>query len=74
VKLDDFVNSADAIMAESDERRQGDGDRTVPYSPYDDHFEDDEDELEPEFSTYFTDQKVEIPTFPDDDQVNVHLN
>ena len=42
--------------------------RTAPYSQYDGHFEDYEDE-EPEFSTYFTDQKVEIPTFPDDDKV-----
>lgn len=32
---------------------------------WEDDFED-----ESEFSTYFTDQKVEIPTFPDDDKVS----
>lgn len=28
---------------------------------------EDDTEEEPEFSTYFADNKVEIPTFPDDD-------
>lgn len=32
--------------------------------------DEDIDEDDPEFSTYFSDQKVEIPTFPDDDKVN----
>jgi hypothetical protein len=63
------VNSADVIMAVNTERHQSDGDRSVPYAQYEDHFEDDDDELEPEFSTYFSDQKVDIPTFPDDDKV-----
>lgn len=36
-------------------------------------WEDDLDE-DPEFSTYFTDQKVEIPTFPDDDKVSNNEN
>ncbi|KAG5680492.1 hypothetical protein PVAND_009999 [Polypedilum vanderplanki] len=56
-------------MAESDERHHDESDRTVPYINYEDHFEDEEDDLGPEFSTYFSDQKVEIPTFPDDDKV-----
>jgi hypothetical protein len=36
-------------------------------------WEDDPDEDEPEFSTYFADQKVEIPTFPDDEKVSLQF-
>jgi hypothetical protein len=32
-------------------------------------WEDDLDEDEPQFSTYFAENKVEIPSFPDDDKV-----
>lgn len=32
-------------------------------------WEDEDAEDDTEFSTYFSDQKVEIPTFPDDDKV-----
>lgn len=36
-----------------------------PIVEWEDDFEDDD----PEFSTYFSDQKVEIPSFPDDEKV-----
>lgn len=56
-------------MAVDNRGYNNDNDRAVPSTQYDGTFEDYEDD-EPEFSTYFTDQKVEIPTFPDDDKVS----
>lgn len=53
---------------------QSDNERTDPPSIYDDHFEEDEEDLEPEFSTYFSDQKVEIPILPDDNNVSIRKN
>ena len=43
-----------------------------PIVEWEDDFEDDD----PEFSTYFSDQKVEIPSFPDDEKVSkaAHLS
>lgn len=41
-----------------------------PIVEWEDDFEDDDD---PEFSTYFSDQKVEIPSFPDDEKVIFHI-
>ncbi len=39
------------------------------------HINDWEDDTadDPEFSTYFSDQKVEIPEFPDESQVKVNF-
>lgn len=45
-----------------------DSGRILPRNQSSDWEDDNEDESE--FSTYFTDQKVEIPTFPDDDKVS----
>jgi hypothetical protein len=55
-------------MSQNNRNYVDDSGRILPHnqtSEWDD-LEDD-----PEFSTYFSDQKVEIPSFPDDERVSV---
>lgn len=44
-----------------------DSGRILPQSRNQTNDWEDDNEDESEFSTYFTDQKVEIPSFPNDD-------
>lgn len=48
-----------------------DSGRILPHNQSNEWEDDNEDD--PEFSTYFSDQKVEIPSFPDDDKVNLNF-
>lgn len=45
-----------------------------PQHPIVEWEDEDIDEDDPEFSTYFSDQKVEIPSSPDDDKVTLSLS
>lgn len=54
-------------MAVENREFQNSTERIIPYGSYLEESCEDDDDQEPEFSTYFSDDKVEIPSDSDDD-------